>query len=197
MPTDDHIYVINGFYAAMRSKFTSPGSSIYYFSVSWNSDVLSWADFRANVLGATDPQQAAEGSMRNEIFQRWEALGLPSRPTTGDNGVHGSASAFEGLAERINWLGASLDEDPTGQALLRAGVKKELLKAWCKDPQVLPRAALPWSALQQPPPRRACTRTHTSLLPPPPCHLHSSVLFSICAPDQSPPRPPRLRSTAR
>ena len=140
MPADDHIYVINGFYAAMRSKFTSPGSSIYYFSVNWSSDALSWADFRANVLGATDPQQAAEGSMRNEIFQRWEALGLPSRPTTGDNGVHGSASAFEGLAERINWLGASLDEDPTGQALLRAGVKKELLKTWCKDPQEIGRA---------------------------------------------------------
>jgi len=136
MPSDDHIFVINGFYAAMRSKYTKPGASIHYFSVSWNSEVLPWSEFRANVLGATDPEHAAEGSIRREIFQRWEALGLKSRPTTGDNGVHGSASAFEGLAEWINWLGASLEEDPTGQALLASGVKKETLKAWCKDPQV-------------------------------------------------------------
>eukprot|EP00966_Prymnesium_polylepis_P017760 409219-Prymnesium_polylepis.1 len=86
MPSDDHIFVINGFYAAMRSKYTKPGASIHYFSVSWNSEVLPWSEFRANVLGATDPEHAAEGSIRREIFQRWEALGLKSRPTTGDNG---------------------------------------------------------------------------------------------------------------
>merc|ERR1711871_1685335 len=62
--------------------------------------------------------------------------GLSSRPFTGDNGIHGSASAFEGLAERINWLDASIDEDQTGKALLRAGIKKEILAKWCKDPQV-------------------------------------------------------------
>jgi hypothetical protein len=142
MPTDDHIYVVNGFYAQMRGKYTKPGSSIYYFSVSWNSAVLSWADFRSSVLGATDPDQAQAGSLRREICMRWEALGLPGRPTTGDNGVHGSAGAFEGLAERCNWLDAVLEEDETGQALLRAGVRKETLKAWMKDPQVTPQRVL-------------------------------------------------------
>jgi len=136
MPAEDHLFVINGFYASMRSKYTTPGTSIYYFSVQWDAAALSWADFRASVLGATNPEQAAEGSLRREVLERWEGLGLASRPNTGDNGIHGSASAFEGLAERINWLGATFDDDLTGAALLRAGVKKELLKAWCKDPQV-------------------------------------------------------------
>ena len=138
MPTDDSIYVINGFYASMRSKYTSPGSSIYYYSVSWNSAALSWADFRSQVLGSTSPDTAQPGSMRREIYMRWESLGLPSRPTTGDNGVHGSASPFEALAERCNWLDAVLEEDETAQALIRAGVRKDTLKAWMKDPQVAP-----------------------------------------------------------
>jgi hypothetical protein len=106
--TDDHLYVVNGFYAAMRSKYTSPGSSIYYYTVSWDAAGLSWADFRSKVLGATDPETAKGGSVRSEILQRWETLGLPSRPNVGDNGVHASASPFEALAERLNWLGATL-----------------------------------------------------------------------------------------
>eukprot|EP00322_Chrysochromulina_rotalis_P002392 CAMPEP_0115881318 /NCGR_PEP_ID=MMETSP0287-20121206/28368_1 /TAXON_ID=412157 /ORGANISM="Chrysochromulina rotalis, Strain UIO044" /LENGTH=293 /DNA_ID=CAMNT_0003337243 /DNA_START=1 /DNA_END=880 /DNA_ORIENTATION=+ len=120
----------------MRSKYTSPGASLYYYSVQWDASAMSWADFRASVLGATDPAAAAAGSMRNEILQRWEALGLPSKPNVGDNGVHGSASAFEGLAERLNWLGATLDDDDTGRALLDAGVKRDTLMQWTKDPQV-------------------------------------------------------------
>ena len=136
MPSDDSIYVINGFYAAMRAKYTSPGSSVYYYSVQWDASAMSWADFRASVLGATDPESAASGSLRNEVYQRWEALGLASKPNVGDNAVHGSASAFEGFAERLNWLGATVDDDLTGHALLEAGVKKETLMAWTKDPQV-------------------------------------------------------------
>ena len=76
MPSDDQsIYVINGFYASMRSKFTSPGSSIYYFSVSWDAADLSWEDFRARVLGATDPETAAAGSMRANVLKEWESPG--------------------------------------------------------------------------------------------------------------------------
>lgn len=135
MPNDS-IYVINGFYAAMRDKYTEPGSSIYYYVVQWESSVLSWADFRKTVLGATDPATAAPGSMRNEILQRWEALGLAGKPNVGDNGVHGSASPFEGLCERMNWLSSSIDDDDTGHALLEAGVRKDTLADWSKDPQV-------------------------------------------------------------
>jgi hypothetical protein len=120
----------------MREKYTAPGASVYYYSVQWEQDALSWADFRSQVLGATDPESAFEGSMRREICLRWEALGLAGKPNVGDNGVHGSASAFEGLAERLNWLDSTLEEDETGQALLRAGVRKELVKEWTKDPQV-------------------------------------------------------------
>jgi hypothetical protein len=57
-------------------------------------------------------------------------------PNTGDNGVHASASPFEGLAERSNWLGMNIEEDAFGQALLGAGFSKEKILAWFKDPQI-------------------------------------------------------------
>ena len=56
---------------------------------------------------------------------------------TGDNGVHASASPFEGLAERCNWLRASISKDPFGKALLASGIPLPLLtKEWFSDPQV-------------------------------------------------------------
>ena len=42
----------------------------------------------------------------------------------------------EGLAEKTNWLGASISEDAFGKALLDAGFTEEIIKAWCVDPRV-------------------------------------------------------------
>ena len=55
---DAHIFVINGFYMAMREKYTKPGESISYYLVEWDPKKLSWEDFRGKVLGATDPATA-------------------------------------------------------------------------------------------------------------------------------------------
>lgn len=129
-------YVINGFYMSMRAKFVTPGTSIYSFDVEWDEKALSWGDFRGKVLGATDPSSAAAGSLRNTIFKDWKALGLASVPNTGDNGVHASASPFEALAERLNWFKANLEKDSYGAAMLKAGIPKTIILAWCDDPQV-------------------------------------------------------------
>ena len=103
----DDIFVVNGFYVDMRSRFTKPGASICYFTAEWCPSKLSWADFRGKVLGGTDPKTAEDGSIRNTIFKDWEQLGLKQEPDTGNNGVHASASPFEGFCERCNWLGAA------------------------------------------------------------------------------------------
>jgi len=133
---DNHIYVINGFYMAMREKYTKPGSSIYYYLVEWDPAKLSWEDFRGKVLGATDPSTAGDGALRKEIFSNWKKLGLSSEPNVGDNGVHASASPFEALAERLNWMGAKLEDDAFGKAMLESGIPKDTIMAWTKDPQV-------------------------------------------------------------
>jgi len=128
-------YVFNGFFMSMRSKFVEPGASIYYYVVEWDPK-LAWGDFRGKVLGPTDPATAPADSLRGAILARWKDLGLKSEPNTGDNGVHASASPFEALSERVNWLGNRIDRDPFGKVLLKAGITVSTIRDWCKDPQV-------------------------------------------------------------
>jgi len=130
------VYVINGFYAKMRSQFTVPGQSIYYYEVEWDPKRLAWADFRGAVLGGTDPKTADAQSLRHVIFKTWKELGLDAEPNTGNNGMHASASPFEGLAERCNWLGVPLEQDSYGKAMLALGLPAGLIKTWFDDPAV-------------------------------------------------------------
>lgn len=130
------IYVMNGFYMSMRAAYCNPGEKIKYYTVQWPADALSWEDFRGSVLGATNPSAAPKGSVRREILDNYKALGLKTKPNTGDNGVHASASPFEAMAERANWLGASIESDPFGKGLLAAGVPKATIEEWVQDSQV-------------------------------------------------------------
>lgn len=136
IPGKAPIYVFNGFFMSMRSKFVQPGTSIHYYVVDWSSDDLKWADFRGKVLGPTDPAEAPAGSLRAGIYSDWSKLGLKALPDTGDNGVHASASPFEGLAEKMNWLKVSPEADDFGKKLLKAGISKETIGKWSVDPQV-------------------------------------------------------------
>jgi len=133
---DDKIYVFNGFFMAMRAKFVAPGVSIYYYLAEWDSKECSWEDFRGKVLGPTDPADAPEDSLRGAIAAKWKDLGLKEAPNVGDNGVHASASPFEALAERVNWLGYRADRDPFGKLMLKAGISRSIIKDWSNDPQV-------------------------------------------------------------
>jgi len=128
-------YVFNGFFMSMRSKFVAAGASIYYYVVEWDSK-LKWEDFRGSVLGPTDPATASKDSLRGAILAGWKDLGLSSEPNTGDNGVHASASPFEALAERMNWLGDRIERDAFGKVLLKAGIPAATIRDWSKDPQV-------------------------------------------------------------
>eukprot|EP01065_Artemidia_motanka_P024597 TRINITY_DN294_c0_g1_i2.p2 TRINITY_DN294_c0_g1~~TRINITY_DN294_c0_g1_i2.p2 ORF type:complete len:483 (+),score=202.48 TRINITY_DN294_c0_g1_i2:76-1524(+) len=128
------MYVFNGFFMSMRARYCGKENSIAWFSVQWDPKELSWEDFRGKVLGPTNPKEAPADSLRGIILAKWEELGLKSEPNKGDNGVHASASPFEGLAERMNWLDAR--RDPFSRALRTAGVPTGLVEEWSKDPQV-------------------------------------------------------------
>jgi len=129
-------YCFNGFFMSMRSKFTAPGTSINYFVVTFDPDKLSWEDFRGKVLGPTDPATAPAGSLRRLVFDNWQAYGLKAEPNTGDNGMHASASPFEGLAELNNWLKKSWSSVSFGKTLLGAGFSESTLNEWSVDPQI-------------------------------------------------------------
>lgn len=132
----DPVYVMNGFFMSMRQNFVDEKASIYYFVVEWDSKDLSWEDFRGAVLGPTDPTTAPTDSLRGMFLENWKAYGLSSIPNVGDNAVHASASPFEALSERMNWLGEAADSEAFGQKVLEF-MDKKTLDVWAKDPQVV------------------------------------------------------------
>ena len=129
------MYVFNAFFMQMRDKFVK-GAGIHVYEVEWDPAKLSWRDFRGKVLGPTDPSAAPKGSIRKTILQKYKAFGLDSAPNKGDNGVHASASPFEGLAEKVNWANKSIEKDPFGSALLSRGLSAKRISALSLDPQV-------------------------------------------------------------
>lgn len=135
--TANQYYIFNGFFLTMRSQFVETGASIFCFEVEWDPKALSWADFRTKVLGPTDPHQAPRGSLRRTILDQFRALGLQEPPNKGLNGVHGSASPFEGLVERMNWLQKDVTQDEYGKALLAAGLAKKRIREWSTDPRIM------------------------------------------------------------
>eukprot|EP00463_Aulacantha_scolymantha_P004304 TRINITY_DN536_c0_g2_i1.p1 TRINITY_DN536_c0_g2~~TRINITY_DN536_c0_g2_i1.p1 ORF type:complete len:160 (-),score=23.91 TRINITY_DN536_c0_g2_i1:405-884(-) len=122
---------------AMRSKFVNPEAVTKYYVVEWDAKKMSWEDFRGQLLGPTDPADAPKESLRGLVYKNWRKLGLKAKPNVGDNAIHASASPFEALAERLNWLEADLESDPYGKILLQAGISQETIKDWSVDPQVL------------------------------------------------------------
>ena len=154
--SSQELYVFNGFFMAMRSKFVGPDKEIRCYVVQWDPRHLSWKEFRGQVLGPTNPADAPPGSIRRLIYDKWNELGLTSVPDNGDNGVHASASPFEGLAERMNFLNLPLRDDDFASYLLDSsgsdspgpdsgpdsdsrstGISESLIMSWTKDPQII------------------------------------------------------------
>ena len=136
MKGDTATYTFNAFYMSMRDRFTQPGGSIHYFAVEWDASTLPWADFRGKLLGPTDPAAAPADSIRGLIYSDWKNLGLSGEPNTGDNGVHASASPFEALAEKMNWLQLDPKADSFGAEVLGL-IGAQTLGEWKVDPQVI------------------------------------------------------------
>eukprot|EP00549_Striatella_unipunctata_P023184 CAMPEP_0118714468 /NCGR_PEP_ID=MMETSP0800-20121206/26212_1 /TAXON_ID=210618 ORGANISM="Striatella unipunctata, Strain CCMP2910" /NCGR_SAMPLE_ID=MMETSP0800 /ASSEMBLY_ACC=CAM_ASM_000638 /LENGTH=342 /DNA_ID=CAMNT_0006620281 /DNA_START=22 /DNA_END=1050 /DNA_ORIENTATION=+ len=130
------LYVFNAFFMSMRSKFVGEGTSIHCYEVEWDASALNWESFRNELLGPTNPADAPVGSIRRTVLDSYEELGLTSKPNKGDNGVHASASPFEGLAEKNNWLKRSIESDSFGKALIDGGMSMDMILAWSVDPRV-------------------------------------------------------------
>ena len=134
----ESMYTLNGFYPAMRQAYIEDGAEVRYLVCEWDEAELSWKGFRREVIGATNPADAAPGSARAELLSKWSALGLPAAPSYGNNGVHASAGPLEGLKERCVWAGGSLDTDALAAALLDgANVPRATLDSWLDDNPVV------------------------------------------------------------
>lgn len=129
------VFVVNAFALHWRETFAAHGA-LTWLQVTFSPARLSWRQFRADVLGATDPAKAAPGSIRGLLYEHWQLLGLPAQPNILDNGVHFSAGPVEGLREIILWGGGELHDHRLGRSLLVLGVPEAHLQAWLENPRV-------------------------------------------------------------
>lgn len=135
--SDLNVYVMNGFFMSMRSQFVKPNTSIHLFEVEWESNQMKWEDFRHKFLGVTDPSKAQRNSIRNVIFKEYKKFDLDAEPNKSMNAVHASASPFEGLVEKMNWLqqppSSKNGDDQFGKYLVKF-LGTRTLQKWSRDP---------------------------------------------------------------
>ncbi|MBU0679076.1 MAG: nucleoside-diphosphate kinase [Verrucomicrobia bacterium] len=87
--------VLNPFHPYQLEPYTTDGRAIVVFECA--SD-RPWSELRRNLAGATDPSEAAEGSIRQKFLDAKEALNLAD-VSQGANGIHLSAGPLEGMVE--------------------------------------------------------------------------------------------------
>ena len=134
----ENVYVINGFYMALRESYmTKDNNSIHAFVVQWDASSLKWKDFRKKVVGIeNNPSESEVGSLRQLIYEKYEELEIKERPDIIRNAVHVSSSPLQALAEQCIWLRHDVKSIHFGQVLLSRGVPESNILDWCHDSKV-------------------------------------------------------------
>ncbi|MDF7822505.1 hypothetical protein P4B35_00660 [Pontiellaceae bacterium B12227] len=123
---DLEAYCVNAFYPSMEANFNNPATRINYYVVEFDSEQVSWKQFRKKVLGATNASNAVPESFRGQLYSEYP-VPFPGR----DNFVHGSAGPFEGFVERaIHETDFEISSNPVGVFLEGKGVTLESFAAW-------------------------------------------------------------------
>lgn len=119
-------YCINAFYPAMEDNFNHPATQIDYYVLEFDPEVVSWEQFRKNILGSTDAGKADPESFRGRLYAEYNVK-FPGR----DNFVHGSAGPFEGFVERaIHEADFNMNTNPVGAYLEGRGVSLKSFADW-------------------------------------------------------------------
>lgn len=135
------VFVINGFAPQWRGAFADQAGGagagrVRWLSVEFSPVHVPWHRFRSEILGATNPAEAAEHSIRGQFYRHWARLGLQQPPDTYNNCVHASSGPLEGLREWMLWTGGALRDHPLARSLLSGGVPEDLVRAWLENPRV-------------------------------------------------------------
>ena len=93
------MFLLNGFHPFQLYHFTKEGSFI--IAIALASDT-KWKILRENFIGATNPEKAAEGSLRRIFLEKKEEFGIPV-VNQGYNCVHLSAGPVEALVELLRF----------------------------------------------------------------------------------------------
>ena len=61
-------YCVNAFYPSMEANFNNPATRITYNVVEFDSEQVSWQEFRKKILGATNSSNAVPESFRGQLY---------------------------------------------------------------------------------------------------------------------------------
>lgn len=135
----EKVAVLNAFHPQQLLHYTRPGRALVVFECASDTD---WKDLRHAMTGATNPANAAEGSIRRTLRENAHGLGLPE-VTTATNGVHCSAGPLEAMLEYCRFFSDHGGEavvrpsaTPFGQLLRNHGLRQKEIAALAKNPLV-------------------------------------------------------------
>ncbi len=130
------IFITNGFYPAIQTKYTNKDSGIIALNIELPNN-MSWNDFR-ELIGNTDPQKAKKGTLRRHLLDIASSIGITVNIL--DNAVHASASPFEALREIYLW-GKFIDKnyklEPLFITLVENGIKEQNINIWFNNPLII------------------------------------------------------------
>ncbi len=132
------VFVLNGFHPYQLLHYTRENAMILVMAVASDS---KWKVLRNEMLGATNPANAKEGSLRRIFLEKKEELGL-KEVSQGYNCVHLSAGPVEALVEILRFCsnyetGKRLKPEDTaiGKKFL-AVFSEETIQKFIENPKV-------------------------------------------------------------
>ena len=131
--------VLNAFHPFQLEPYYASSNALVVFEC---TSERSWKTLRTELAGATDPEQAMEGSLRHQLLINKERLGL-AEVNQGSNGIHLSAGPLEGMVELQRFFSEHDDEQGIpyestcfGRLLLDKGATEEELDRWVSNPEL-------------------------------------------------------------
>jgi hypothetical protein len=86
-----------------------------------------------NIIGNSDPSKANSKSIRGQAYSNYKEYGLLSQPSHLNNIIHASASAFEGMVERLIWVnGTVIFTDLFGCKLSALRIPISIIRDWAR-----------------------------------------------------------------
>jgi len=117
---EQHIILVNGFHPKQLLHYNHPSHKIVVALLQSNA---RWSVLRDDMAGDTYPEKAKPRSIRSEIYQNRDILGV-QEVTVSRNFVHLSAGPFEAFFEIYNFLNDVIDFKLSSSNLYRLMLEK-------------------------------------------------------------------------
>ncbi|MBN1685724.1 MAG: hypothetical protein JW852_03670 [Spirochaetales bacterium] len=121
---EENLYLVNGFYPRLREHFTHGNACVVCFVLRGST---GWHTARNDFAGATAPEKALPGSVRNGLLARRAEFRLPE-VSANLNGIHLSAGPVEAVVEilRFSSRHAKVEDLLFGKMLLAEFTREQV-----------------------------------------------------------------------